>query len=164
MDSPLTNVVFNRNQYGTDKSWVGEDMTSVVYSGNQNRDKSWTSEKKEKDFIYPLIHSTTKTQGIKYRYTNTKSPPVRNHIEMFGYPKVIFGQSGIFNAVIDMEGKYGMTDCAMAIKVDDLEMATELKKYIEGEEFKNILDACSWGNFRIDWRMFNYFKKDFYKI
>jgi hypothetical protein len=83
---------------------------------------------------------------------------------MFDYPKVIFGDSGIYNAVIDMEGKYGMTQHAMALRVDDLEMATELKKYIEGEEFKNILDACSWGNYMIDWRIFRYLKKDFYKF
>ena len=28
--------------------------------------------------------------------------------------------------------------------------------------FKNILKACSWSNFQIDWRLFTYFKKLFY--
>ena len=55
-----------------------------------------------------------------------------------------------------------MTENAMAIEIDDLEEGQILKKYIESEKFKIILKACSWSNYSIDWRLFTYFRKDFY--
>jgi hypothetical protein len=41
----------------------------------------------------------------------------RNDLGMFGVSKVIFGDSGINDVVIDMEGKYGMTQHAIALEV-----------------------------------------------
>ena len=39
----------------------------------------------------------------------------------------------------------------------------DLYNYFQSIEFKNIIKSCLWGNFRIDWRLFTYFRKDFYK-
>ena len=36
-------------------------------------------------------------------------------------------------------------------------------KAINTEEFKEIIKATKWGAFQTDWRMFKYFKPDFYK-
>ena len=55
-----------------------------------------------------------------------------------------------------------MSQHAMAI-VDEKEKLEDIKKAIESVEFKKILDACKWSNFAIDWKLFNYFKKDFWK-
>ena len=38
-----------------------------------------------------------------------------------------------------------------------------LKKVLESLEFKKVLESCSWSNYQIDWRLFTYFKKDFWK-
>jgi hypothetical protein len=38
-----------------------------------------------------------------------------------------------------------------------------MKSALVRSEFKDILNAMSFGNFRIDWRMFKYFRPDFYK-
>jgi hypothetical protein len=51
----------------------------------------------------------------------------------------------------------------MAICVSNRKEAKAVKRALESAEFKNILQACSWSNFRIDWRMFKSFKKDWYK-
>jgi hypothetical protein len=56
----------------------------------------------------------------------------------------------------------GMTQGTMAIEILNLEEGEKIKKYIESDTFKNILNACSWSNFRIDWMLFTYFKKLFY--
>jgi hypothetical protein len=77
-------VIFSRNQYGTDKSWTNENKTN--------------------NYKYPLIHSTPQS-GVRYYYTSTKTPNVKNFIPMFGIPKVIFGETGIYNAVLDSTGK-----------------------------------------------------------
>ena len=55
-----------------------------------------------------------------------------------------------------------MTESSMGIVVKNKSEAEKLKKVLESNEFQDILNACSWSNFRIDWRLFTYFKKDFY--
>ena len=136
------NVIFNRTQYGSDKTWVAD--------------------KKTDEFIYPLIHTTPKT-GPRFFYTSNKTPPVRNLVKMFGVPKIIFGDSGINDVIIDTEGKYGLTQHAIGIEVVDRDEAISIKAALETHLFNNILKACSWSNFMIDWRLFTYFKKDWFK-
>ena len=118
--------------------------------------KKWMSPKKTPEFKYPCVHSTPKT-GIRYMYSKVND---RGH---FGVSKVIFGESGIYNPVIDMDGKYGMTQGAMAIQVDNLEEATLISKVIESDTFDKIIQSCIFSSFRIDWNIFKEFKKDFWK-
>jgi hypothetical protein len=87
----------------------------------------------------------------------------RNDKGHFGVKKVIFGESGINDVIIDLEGIYGMTNGAMAIEISTKKEGEELKKYLLSPEFKEVLKACKWGNFRVEWTLFKYFKKDFYK-
>jgi len=118
--------------------------------------KKWMSSKETPEFKYPCVHSTPKA-GIRYMYSKVND---RGH---FGVSKVIFGESGIYNPVIDMEGKYGMTQGAMAIKVDNLEEATFISKVIESDKFDKVIQSCIFSSFRIDWNIFKEFKKDFWK-
>jgi len=122
---------------------------------NYETRKKHVRKTKSDEYKYPLIHSTPK-KGIRYMYSsiNTKG--------LFGIPKVIFGDTGIYNSIIDMDGKYGMTHHSMAIKIDNEEEGKDIKNAIESEKFKDVLKACSWSTYRIDWRLFTYFKKDFY--
>jgi hypothetical protein len=128
-------VLYNRSNYGSDQNHVSENKSSV--------------------FKYPLIHSTPQT-GIRYMYSSKKD------LGHFGVSKVIFGETGIYNAITDVNGKYGMTNGAIGI-VDKKENLISIKKAIESDKFKEILESCSWSNYRIEWRLFNYFNKDFYK-
>jgi hypothetical protein len=130
-------IIYDRTSYGADK----KDRVSKTNIG---------------EFKYPCIHSTPK-KGIRYMYSNVNN---RGH---FGVSKIIFGESGINNPVIDMEGKYGMTHGAMAIKVDDLVEAQNISKIIEGERFNDVIKSCLFSSFRIDWNIFTSFKKDFWK-
>ena len=81
----------------------------------------------------------------------------------FGVSKVIFGESGVYKPVIDMEGKYGMTQHSMAIQVDNLEEATYISKVIESDKFDKIIQSCLYSSYAIDWNIFKEFKKDFCK-
>ena len=56
-----------------------------------------------------------------------------------------------------------MTQGCMAIPFNKIDEAIKIKKAIETNLFKNILKACSWSNFRIDWRLFTYLKQNFYE-
>ncbi len=118
--------------------------------------KKWMSSSQSQDFKYPCVHSTPKS-GIRYMYSKVND---KGH---FGVAKVIFGDSGIYNPVIDMEGKYGMTQHSMAIKVDSLEEATNISKVIESDKFDKIIQSCLYSSYAIDWNIFKEFKKDFWK-
>lgn len=129
----------------------------VIYNvSNYETRKEWTSSDKTNEFSYPLLHSTTK-KGNKFWYSS------KNDKGHFGISKVIFGDSGINDVVIDIDGEFGMTQHAMALPVDNHEDALSAKQYLMSEKFSNILDACSWSNFQIDWRMFTYFKEGFWR-
>ena len=69
--------------------------------------------------IIPIIDTYYYTKR-RYMYSS------RNDNGHFGITKVIFGDSGVFNPLIDIEGNYGMTQHAMAIEVDDLEEAKNI--------------------------------------
>jgi hypothetical protein len=128
----------------------------IIYGvSNYETRKKWVSCKKDKEYKYTLIHSTPQN-GIRYMYS------LKNDNGHFGIAKVIFGDSGIYNSVIDINGDYGMTQHSIGIKINNIEEGNKIKKYIESIEFKNILNSCSWSNFQIDWRLFTYFKQDFY--
>ena len=130
-------IMYDRTAYGADK-------------------KDRVSSKETHEFKYPCVHSTPKA-GIRYMYSKVND---RGH---FGVSKVIFGESGIYKPVIDMEGKYGMTHGAMAIQVDNLEEATFISKVIESDKFDKVIQSCIFSSFRIDWNIFKEFKKDFWK-
>ena len=85
-----------------------------------------------------------------------------NNKGMFGTPKVIFGESGVGHVVDDIEGNYGITHGAMGIQVSDTNELTRMKNILLSEEFHEIIDACMYSSFRIDWNIFKYFKRDFY--
>lgn len=87
----------------------------------------------------------------------------RNDKGHFGVSKVIFGESGIGDVIIDINGEYGMTQCAMAIKIKDVEEGEVIKQVLLSEKFNGFLKTVMWSNFRIDWRLFSYLKKDFWK-
>ena len=56
-----------------------------------------------------------------------------------------------------------MTECAMAIPIKNQKDGDKLKTYLMSDAFKIIRSSCLWGNFRVDWRMFKYFKKGFWR-
>jgi hypothetical protein len=119
--------------------------------------RDWVSVKESEKYKYPLIHSTPK-DGPRFMYSSV------NDKGFFGIKKIIFGESGINEPVIDLSGKYGMTQGAMAIAIKNKIDAEKLVELLESNFFINVLHACMWGNFRIDWRLFTYFKDNFWNI
>jgi hypothetical protein len=135
-----------------------EEKCPIIYNrSNYGSDKKYTQKDKTNEFKYPIIHTIPKT-GIRYIYSNCND---KGH---FGISKVIFGQSNCQNPYIDMTGKYGMSEHSMAIKVSSSEESKNIEKCLKSENFNNkVLNSCLWSNFMIDWRLFTYFKKDFWK-
>jgi len=119
--------------------------------------QKYVSNIKTKEFKYELLHSTPKNGPI-YKYTSNNAKCG------FNIPKIIFGESGINKIIIDKEGKYGLTNGCIGINIkdyNDIEL-NKLIKVLESDKFKNFLKYFSFSIFRIEWRIFTYFKKDFF--
>ena len=119
--------------------------------------KKWISPIETKEFKYPVVHSTPK-EGHRFVWSN------KNDNGFYGVKKVIFGESGIYNPIIDIEGKYAMSQGAMAIIINNKLEGEKISKFLCSKEFDKILNACLWSSFRIDWRLFSDFKKKFYEV
>jgi hypothetical protein len=60
----------------------------------------------------------------------------------FGVSKVIFGDSGINELVIDINGNYGMTQHAMGIRIENETEAIQLSKALTSKKMKIFIDSC----------------------
>jgi len=135
----------------------GEEKCPIIQSMSAYEPRrKWMSPKETEEFKYPCVHSTPKG-GVRYMYSTVND---RGH---FGVSKVIFGESGIYNPIIDINGNYGMTHGSMAIQVDNLEEALNICKAITSKKFNEIIQSCIFSSFRIDWNIFKEFRKDFWK-
>ena len=137
VDDEKCPIIYNRSNYGSDN-------------------KKWISKTKNEKYKYPIIHTIPK-KAVRYIYSS------KNDKGHFGESKVIFGDNGLNDIIIDMEGKYGMSENSMAIKVDNINEAKNIKKIMLSDNFKKAIKSCIIGNFRIDWRLFKDFRKDFWK-
>jgi len=135
-----------------------EEKCQILYSrSNYGADKKWISKTETKEFKYPVVHSTPK-DGHRFVWSNT------NENRFYGIKKVIFGESGIYNPIIDIDGKYAMSQGAMAIVIDNLKEGEKLCKFLCSSIFNKIIKACLWSSFRIEWGMFKDLKKNFYEL
>ena len=126
-----------------------------AYEKNDKMNKTKTSEYK-----YPVIHSITQ-EGITYWYSNDNT---KGH---FGVPKVILNFNEHQYSHLeqnDYEGKYGMSQISFGIPIKSKREGDLILKAIETPEFKTIIAATKWGAFQTDYRMFKYFKPEWYKI
>jgi hypothetical protein len=118
--------------------------------------KKWMSPIQINEYKYPCIHSTLKN-GIRYMYSKFND---KGH---FGISKIIFGDSGINNPIIDMDGRFGMTHHAMGIQISTLEEGKKICQALKTPNFKKLVNSCLFSSYAIDWNIFKEFKKDFWK-
>jgi len=131
-------ILYSRSAYGTDKNHMHSEKNESL------------------GFVYPCIHSTLKGGITRYYYSKVCDRG------FFGIPKVIFGESGIFEPILDVEGNYGVTHCAMAIAITDLEEGEKIVAALKSDKFDDLIQSCCFSSFRIDWRIFLDFKREFY--
>jgi hypothetical protein len=134
----------------------GNNKINVIYDSAYHASREYISITKNEIYKYPVIHSTPK-KGARILYSNINN---KGH---FGIPKVIFGESGINNVIIDKNGEFGMTQGAIGIILEEDDNPEKLKKVLESEKFQNIISSCIWSNFRIDAKLFRYFNKKWYE-
>lgn len=132
---------------------------NVIYDTQYHTIKDNIISNKTSENKYPVVHTITK-DGIGFWYSNTNT---KGH---FGVSKVILN----FNEhqyshpeQNDYEGKYGMSQLSYGIPSRSKKEGYLILKAINTPKFKKIIAATKWGAFQTDYRMFKYFKPDFYK-
>lgn len=103
-------------------------------------------------YKFPVIHSTN-LSGVRYKYTND------NTKGLYGISKIIFGDTGLNDVIIDMDGDYAMTGMATGIKINSFQDGLNLREFLLNNKFKQVLKDCKWSNFQNDWRLFKFLKK-----
>jgi hypothetical protein len=133
------------------------EKVNIIYSSSiYDARKKYMSKTLNKNHIYPVVY-TMNRDGIQFIYTSDNT---KGH---FGISKVILSVGGSIYPYNDHEGKYGMSQNAFGIPISSKKEGDMIVKAINTPEFKEIIKATKWGAFQTDYRMFNYFKKDFYK-
>ena len=136
-------VMYSRTAYGTDKqNIISEGIDTTEYK-------------------YPVIHSINKKGIYPLRWSNTNT---KGH---YGVPKVILNFNQVqygWEEQNDWEGKYGMSQLSFGIPITSKEEGDMILQAIKTDKFKTLIKATKWGAYQTDWRMFKYFKKDFWGI
>ena len=56
-----------------------------------------------------------------------------------------------------------MSQSCLGLEIESKEEGDNIVIAINSEKFKQILQYTKWNTFQTEWRMFKYFKKDFWK-
>ena len=152
--------VIYSSQYETRKKWV--EGVNVIFDTSYHATKNNKNISKTKTDIYkyPVVHSITR-KGLGCRFSSTNE---KGH---FGIPKVILNFNGTqysFKYQNDYEGKFGMSQNSFGLPISSKEEGDLILKAIQTPTFKKIVAGTKWGTYQTDYRMFRYFKKDWYSI
>ena len=136
---------------------LGDGANVIKTSDYHSTTKNYVSKEKNFQHKFPLVHSIT-SSGKKLLWSS------RDDLGHFGISKVILSDTvPVGDVIIDLKGKYGMTEHCIGIPVSGEEEAKKVKKAILSSTFERVISATSWSNFQIDWRIFNGFRKDWYE-
>ncbi len=134
----------------------GEKLNIIYSSSIYEPRKKYMSANEDVCYKYPCVYGMYKDLSCSYYYSSIN----KGH---FNTSKVILGIGRHLYPLLDIEGKYGMTQNAFAIVVNSENEAIQIKKVIESQKFKEILKSTKWSNFQVDFKMFKSFKKEFWK-
>jgi hypothetical protein len=147
----IKQILKNKNVNNQNTNGIQILYNSTLYE----RRKPYVKEQKTETYKYPIVHSINK-KGIIFSYTDENT---RGH---FGTSKVILGLGRNQYPVNDYDGNYGMSLLTFGIPITSKKQGDDIVKAVNSSEFKEIIKATKWTAFQTDWRMFKYFKPDFY--
>lgn len=130
------NVLYDRSSYGTDKKNMSNEKTNT--------------------HTYPCVYTTTKDGTINLWYSSTNQ---KGH---FGIPKVIWSNGAASTPILDLEGKYGLTQFSYGI-IDTPENLEKIFEAIQTDEFIQLMRYSDGKIHKYNYKVIAEFKKDFWK-
>jgi hypothetical protein len=159
-------ISINTDEWSFLPNYTYDDMSKIVttkdagipmlFNSFYDSRKPYISKTRQGDFDHPVVHGITQ-KGLTLLYTRDTS---KGH---FGVPKVLLNMNRNQYPVNDFEGKYGMSQYTFAIPIQTKEEGDLIVRAINTDRFKEIIKATKWGAFQTEYKMFKYFKPDFYK-
>jgi hypothetical protein len=113
------------------------------------------SNTKDDNFKYPCCYSITQKDKLKCFYSDKKN----GH---FGIPKVIWSNGAGTYPIIDLNGKYGLTEFCHGI-IDKKENLEYIKDALNNKKFIDLMKYVKFTDNKYNFRVIALFKKDFYK-
>lgn len=136
----------------------GEECCEIIYSSYMYGNFTKHMSKIEiNNFNLPCIYGMQKNGSCSYFY----SCQDRGH---FKQPKIILSLGRHVYSILDYEGKYGMMQNSCGIPIKSKQEGEEIKKIIDGVNFKEIINATKWANYQTHYQMFQSFKKNFWEF
>ena len=136
-------------------------LFNKIYGNNEivcpntsySSDMKWMKDDKNLRYKY-LLTKNSKCETYKYSNENKNY----NNIK-----KVIISCGRYPYPINDFKGELGLSCYNFGIVIDNKEEGEKIIKCLDSEKFKDLLKNNKWGSYNIEWRMFKYFKKDFWK-
>lgn len=135
------------------KSLLGEFNEDRVIFGSAHHASRDHVHPDPNRFPHQVVHSTAGGRDIRSTWKGGGA---------FGKPKVIFSETGVGDPIVDLEGEYGLTQQAIGVPVSGSKEAERVVSALKSDGFERLTDACSWSTYRIDYRMIQYFRDDWY--
>jgi hypothetical protein len=137
-------------------SLLGPPNTDIIFSSSfYDKRRAYMSNEKTKEHIFPIMYNMTQ-KGYGFIYSSKN----RGHI---GVPKVILSTGRFQYPYNDWKGEYGMSNICFGLPIRTEKEGDKIIKAINTPLFKEILKYTKWNTFQTDWRMFQYFRPDFWK-
>jgi hypothetical protein len=129
-----------------------ENGINVIYDSSLHSSKKLKPNKTAK-YNWPIIHTMTK-KGLGVLYSDIRPQKTA---------KVILNFNENLYPYNDYLGKYGLSQLSFGIPIRNKKEGERYINALNTDEFKRIIKSTKWGSFQTDYRMFKYFKQDFYK-
>lgn len=136
---------------------VGEDWhkkQKVIFDSSYHASRSFVTDQSDLAHCHKVVHSTAGGRNIKYSDRQD-----RGH---FGVSKLIIGESGVGDPIIDMEGNFAMTQGAMGLHISSKNEGEKMLEALQSEKMEKVLIACQWSGFRLDPKMIQQLRQDWY--
>jgi len=141
--------------FDTIQKIVGKN--EVIYSSSiYDTRRPYISKNQTEKNKLPVVHSMTKKDGLGFVYSSED----KGH---FNVPKVILSFGEFQYPYNDYKREYGMSQICFGLPIKSKEEGDKIVEAINSDKFKEVLKYTKWSTFQTDWRMFNYFRKDFWK-
>lgn len=137
-----------------------EEQTVVMLNNSSyHHQRSFMNKLKTNEFKFPCVYTTISTDVVNFWYS------MINNKGHFGIPKVIFTTGTASKPIVDLEGKYGLTEFASAI-IDSPENLDNIRKAMLNPQFIKLMNFRdgNGGKFghRYDRKVIATFRKDFW--
>ena len=132
-----------------------QEMEIVFSYSDYETRKDWMQREQDDVYLLPCVYSRYQDGSTKFWYSSEDKG-------MFGIAKVIVNVARHPYPLLDFSGQYGMCQNTFGIKIDSEEEGKRIVEAINSKNFAELLGATRWSNFQINWKMFKYFKKNWW--